>query len=92
MLEDDVDEKYYLSEKMKNYILDLNNTQVGTKWEGRTENSSLNKDVAMTIGCRSASCQRASMTNYIVDDFDDEVTVKQIKENLMQERERENFL
>lgn len=38
MLEDNVDEKYYLSEKMMNYVLDNNDTQKGTKWEGRADN------------------------------------------------------
>lgn len=79
MLEKEVDEKYYLSEKGIVYALDLNDVQIGTKWEGSTSNGSINKDVAMTIGCRSASCQRAGITNYIVDNCDRELSVKEAK-------------
>ena len=79
MLEDEVDEKYYLSEKGIVYALDLNDVQVGSKWEGSTSNGSINKDIAMTIGCRSASCQRAGITNYVVDNCDKELSVKEAK-------------
>ena len=79
MLEHDVDEKYYLSEKALNYVLDVNDVQVGTKWEGSTSNGSLNKPVAMTIGCRSAANQRVGITNYVIDNYDDEMTVKEAK-------------
>ena len=90
MLEDSVDEKYYLSDKAIIYALDLNDVQVGTKWEGSTSNGSVNKNVAMTIGCRSASCQRAGITNYVLDDYDEEVTVKTLKEQLCNELIKEN--
>ena len=79
MLEDEVDEKYYLSEKALTYVLDLNDVQVGTKWEGSTSNGSINKPIAMTIGCRSASYQRAGITNYVVDNCDKELKVKEVK-------------
>ena len=79
MLEEEVDEKYYLSEKALNYVLDINDTQVGTKWEGSTSKGSINKPVAMTIGCRSAAYQRAGITNYVVDNENREITVKEAK-------------
>lgn len=82
ILEDNVDEKYYLSEKALNYVLDMNDVQVGTKWEGSTKNGSINKPIAMTIGCRSASCQRAGITNYIVDNEENEITVQEAKERV----------
>lgn len=79
MLEDNVEEKYYLSEKALNYILDINDVQVGTKWEGSTSKGTINKPIAMTIGCRSAANQRAGITNYVVDNEDREITVKEAK-------------
>lgn len=80
ILEDIVDEKYYLSQKGINYVLDINDVQIGTKWEGSTLNGSINKNIAMTIGCRSSSYQRAGVTNYILDGYNREVTVKEARE------------
>jgi len=80
MLEDEVDEKYYLSEKMMNYVLDNNETQKGTKWEGRADNDTLNSNIAHTISVRGAGgSQRAGVSNFIVDDYDEEIKVKDIK-------------
>ena len=80
MLEDDVDEKYYLSDKMMNYVLDNNETQKGTKWEGRADNDTLNSNIAHTLSVRGAGgCQRAGVSNFIVDDYEDEIKVKDIK-------------
>lgn len=80
MLEDKVEEKYYLSEKMMNYILDNNNTQKGTKWEGRANNDVLNSTVAHALGARSAGgSQRAGVSNFIVDNVQGEIQVKDLK-------------
>jgi DNA (cytosine-5)-methyltransferase 1 len=79
-IDKDVDQKYYLSEKGINYVLDINDVQKGTKWEGSTSKGKVNKDYAMTIGCRSSSYQRAGVTNYILDGYDREVTVAEAKE------------
>ena len=80
MLEDKVDEKYYLSEKMMNYVLDNNETQKGTKWEGRVDNDTLNSNIAHTLSVRGAGgSQRAGVSNFIVDDYDDEIKVKELK-------------
>ena len=80
MLEDEVDEKYYLSEKMMNYVLDNNETQKGTKWEGRADNDTLNSNIAHTLSVRGAGgCQRAGVSNFILDDYDCEIKVKDVK-------------
>ena len=80
ILEDKVDEKYYLSEKMKNYILDNNETQKGTKWEGRADNDTLNSNIAHTLSVRGAGgCQRAGVSNFVVEDYEDEIKVKDLK-------------
>lgn len=80
MLEDKVDEKYYLSDKMVNYILDNNDAQKGTKWEGRADNDTLNSNIAHTLSVRGAGgCQRAGVSNFIIDNYDQEIKVKDIK-------------
>lgn len=80
MLEDKVDEKYYLSEKMMNYVLDNNDTQKGTKWEGRADNDTLNSNIAHTLSVRGAAgSQRAGVSNFIVDNEDEEIKVKDLK-------------
>ena len=80
MLEDNVDEKYYLSDKMVNYILDNNDTQKGTKWEGRADNDTLNSNIAHTLSVRGAGgCQRAGVSNSIIDNYEQEIKVKDIK-------------
>ena len=80
MLEDEVDEKYYLSDKMMNYVLDNNETQKGTKWEGRADNDTLNSNIAHTLSVRgTGGCQRAGVSNFILDDYDCEIKVKDVK-------------
>lgn len=81
ILEDNVDEKFYLSEKMVNYVLDNNETQKGTKWEGRADNDTLNSNIAHTLSVRGAGgSQRAGVSNFIIDNFADEIKVKDVKE------------
>lgn len=80
LLEDEVDEKYYLSDKMMNYCLDLRNSQKGTKWEGRADNDTLNSNIAHTLSVRGAGGnQRAGVSNFIVDNIEDEIKVKDLK-------------
>ena len=80
MLEDNVDEKYYLSLKMMNYVLDYNETQKNTAWEGRADNDTINSNIAHTIGVRSASGnQRAGVSNFICDNIKNEIKAKDIK-------------
>lgn len=80
LLEENVDEKYYLSDKMINYILDMNNVQKGTKWDGRADSDVLNPNVAHTISVRGAGGgQRAGVSNFIIDGYDGEARVKDIK-------------
>ena len=80
MLEDEVDEKYYLSDKMMNYVLDNNETQKGTKWDGRADNDTLNSAIAHTLSVRGAGGnQRAGVSNFIVDSVEEEIKVKELK-------------
>lgn len=80
LLELNVDEKYYLSEKMKDYILDVSNKQQGTKWENRANGDTLNSDIAHTLSVRSASGnQRAGVSNFIIDNYTEPVKVRDLK-------------
>lgn len=64
-LEDDVDEKYFLSDKMFAYVLDLDEKQQGTKWEGRANNDFINPRIAHTLSVRGIKGQRAGVSNII---------------------------
>jgi DNA (cytosine-5)-methyltransferase 1 len=59
MLEENVDEKYYLSERMIEYISADNE-----KWTGNNKESLINKDVASTINTGEGS-RRCDASNYI---------------------------
>lgn len=64
-LEKDVDEKYFLSDKMFAYVLDLEEKQQGTKWEGRANNDFINPKIAHTLSVRGIKGQRAGVSNII---------------------------
>lgn len=80
VLEKKVDEKYYLSKKMKMYVLDTNKQTNGTKWEKSMKSAKLNRNIAATIGCRSSTSQRANITNYITVPWVGEIGVKSLNE------------
>lgn len=62
MLEDNVDEKYYLSDKMINYIVADND-----KWTGNNNESTINKDIASTLNTNEGQ-RRCDASNYISND------------------------
>lgn len=64
-LETDVASKYFLSDKMFAYVLDLEEKQQGTKWEGRANNDFINPVVAHTLSVRGIKGQRAGVSNII---------------------------
>ena len=64
-LENDVDKKYFLSDKMFAYVLDLDEKQKGTKWEGRANNDFINPTIAHTLSVRGIKGQRAGVSNII---------------------------
>ena len=83
LLEDVVDKIYYLTTKQLNYAIDLNNTQKGTRWEGRCDAGKLNPCVAMTLGVRSAGGgQRVGVSNFVIDNIEQEISVKDFKDSL----------
>ena len=79
MLEDTVEEKFYLSDKMFNYAFNIVKEAKGIGFSDSVDNSYINPLVANTIGCRSAEGQRSGTTNYVSNDFDEPLKVKEMK-------------
>lgn len=72
MLEDDVDERYYLSDKMISYI-----TANNEKWTGNNDKSIINKSVASAINTGEGS-RRCDASNYISDGLSEDTDIKQV--------------
>lgn len=72
MLEDEVDEKYYLSEKMVNYISASNE-----KWTGNNEKSIINKNIASAINTGEGS-RRCDASNYISKEIHENIDLKEV--------------
>ena len=78
ILEDEVDKKYYLSNKQLNYILDMKDVALKS---GRNINERIvNPQIAKTISCRGATDQRADVTNFTIDNCNEELKVKDVKQ------------
>lgn len=73
LLEDEVDEKYYLSDKMINYI-SANNE----KWTGNNDKSLINKEIASAINTGEGS-RRCDASNYISTDLPKNTDLKVIR-------------
>lgn len=70
MLEENVDEKYYLSTNMKNYIVADNE-----KWTGNNDKALINKSIASTINTGEGS-RRCDTSNYISDEVGEDFNLK----------------
>lgn len=71
MLEDEVDEKYFLSDKMIKYIVANNE-----KWTGNNNKSLVNKSIASTINIGEGT-RRCDASNYIVDGLPEDTDIKE---------------
>jgi DNA (cytosine-5)-methyltransferase 1 len=71
MLEAEVDEKYYLSERMANYILSEND-----KWTGNNNKSIMNRDIACAKTTRESQT-RADASDYICDQLPENFNLKE---------------
>lgn len=76
MLEDEVDEKYYLSEKMIKYI-----TANNEKWTGNNDKSLINKTIASTINTGEGS-RRCDASNYVCNQVEENYDLKNNIDNL----------
>ena len=70
MLEQDVDEKYYLSDKMVQYISADNE-----KWTGNNNHAIINKTIASTLNTGEGS-RRCDASNYICDELPENFDLK----------------
>lgn len=91
-LEEDVDEKYFLSDKMFAYVLDLDGKQQGTKWEGRVNNDFINPRIAHTLSVRGIKSQRAGVSNIICVSDHSPVKVADYKKKLNGRRTNDHDL
>lgn len=85
MLEDKVDEKYYLSDKMINYISADNE-----KWTGNNDKSLINKKIASAINTGEGS-RRCDASNYISKDYKENYNLKSKQKQLHSLIEKTNF-
>jgi DNA (cytosine-5)-methyltransferase 1 len=74
MLEDEVDEKYYLSDKMIKYI-----SADKEKWNGSKEDT-INRKIATTINTGEGS-RRCDASNYVAKPYDKIMHLKQLGKN-----------
>lgn len=72
LLEKQVDEKYYLSKSMIDYISADNE-----KWTGNNNSAIVNKDIASTLNTNEGS-RRCDASNYISNDLEDNADLKKI--------------
>ena len=79
LLEDGVDEKFYLSDKMFNYAFNMVKEAKGIGFSDGVDGSYINPYIAQTIGCRSAAHQRSGTTNYVSDSIDEPLKVSDMK-------------
>lgn len=76
LLEDQVDEKYYLSDEMIKYISADND-----KWSGNNDKSIINKTLASTLNTREGQ-RRCDASNYVSNDVGGEYNLKERIPNL----------
>lgn len=86
VLQEEVEEKYYLSKKALVYAFDCNRVCDNTK-RGDLGDRKVNPSVAKTISCRGAESQRADITNFVVDDNSKEYTLGEIRDKINEKRE-----
>ena len=83
LLEPIVDNKYYLSERMKDFIIDARGAQKSTKWGKSIKQGKVNGVIAIALcACTANGSKRANCSNYICDNFNREVSAKELKEML----------
>lgn len=85
MLEDNVDEKYYLSDKMIKYISADNE-----KWTGNNDKSLINKKIASAINTGEGS-RRCDALNYISKEYEENYNLKSKQKQLHSLIEKTNF-
>lgn len=75
LLEENVDEKYYLSDKMLNYIVSSND-----KWTGNNNKSIINRDIACAKTTREGNT-RADTSDYVSENLNENCNLKELTRN-----------
>lgn len=78
LLEENVGEKYYLSDKMLNYIVSSND-----KWTGNNNKSIINRDIACAKTTREGNT-RADTSDYVSENLNENCNLKELTQNLPQ--------
>lgn len=71
-MEENIDEKFYLSDKMISYISAYN-----SKWTGNNNKAIINREIAVTVNTRCGQT-RADCSDYICNDFPENIDLKQV--------------
>lgn len=71
LLEENVDEKYFLSDKMIQYIVANNE-----KWSGNNNKNLINKSIASTINT-GEGCRRCDASNYVAEGLPEDIDIKE---------------
>lgn len=82
LLEENVDEKFYLSDKMKTYIASENE-----KYTGNNKKSIINRDVAVTVTTRTGNT-RADASDYVCEELPINYNIKSLNETLKQNSDK----
>lgn len=83
LLENEVDEKYFLSDKMIKYIVANNE-----KWSGNNNKSLINKSIASTINT-GEGCRRYDASNYVAEGLPEDIDIKLMQIGQMYGTEKE---
>lgn len=83
LLEPVVDEKFYLSKDMFNYAFNIVKEAKGIGFSDSVDKSYINPNIANTIGCRSAYGQRSGTSNYVSNDIEQPLSVKDMKDSMV---------
>lgn len=83
MLEDEVDEKFYLSEKGFDYVFNMNNEAKGIGFSDAVDKSFINPDVCNTLSVKSTgSHYQRSGTSTFVSDSKEKIMVADFKKRI----------
>lgn len=84
ILEKEVDEKYYLSEKMFNYAFNIEKDAKGVGFSDAVDKSFINPNVSNTLSTKSLGghSQRSGTSTYVCEPYDKCIRVSELKETI----------
>lgn len=84
MLETQVDEKYYLSEKMFNYAFNIEKDAKGVGFSDAVDKSFINPNISNTLSTKSLGghSKRSGTSTYVCEHYDKCIRVSEMKKNI----------